>query len=93
MKVFGADLHVDVFAGAAFERHAVDGADEGDRDVVAVRGLLAFGLRRIRTVLVGDAGDAFVDFAVADVGDQLGQLDVLEVGELDRRHDFDARRV
>ncbi len=60
-ELAGADHDLDALAGAAVERHAVDGALEADGDAVAVLGLGALALRGIGTVLVGDALDGFVD--------------------------------
>ncbi len=89
----GADLHRDVAAGAAFERHAVDLAGEIDHGAVAALRLGALGLGGERPVLLGDLADGFVDLGVGDFGDGLFELDALEVGDLDRRHDLDRHRV
>src|SRR6185312_234954 len=88
-----ADQHRGVVAGAALEGLAVDGAGIGDDDTVALLRLAAFGTRRERLVLFGDAVQALVDLGVGDVGDRLLDLDVLEVAERDRRHDLDRDRV
>ena len=84
----------DVAAGAALERRAVDLAGEVDHDAVAVLGLGALALGGERPVLLGDAlstassTSASVTSAIEPL-----ELDALEVGELDRRQDFDRDRV
>ena len=50
--------HGDVVARAAFERHAVDGADERDGDAVVLLGLGALALGGEGPVLLGDALDS-----------------------------------
>ena len=43
--------------------------------------------------MVGDALDGLVDIGVADLGDRLFDRKALEIGQLDRGHDFDRYRV
>ena len=62
-------------------------------DAVAVLGLGALALGRERTVLLGDALHRLVDLGVGHLGDEPLELDALEIGELDRRQDFDRDRV
>ena len=93
MKVSGADHDLDVLAGAAIERRAVDGALEGDRDPIAGFGLGALALGGIGAVLVGDALDGLVDVGVGHFGDRLLDGKALEIGERDRRHDLDRDGV
>ena len=92
-ELAGADHDLDALAGAAVERHAIDGALEVDGDAIAVLGLGAVALGRIGTVLVGNALDGVIDIAVGHVDDRLLDRKALEVGELDRRHHFDRHRV
>ena len=66
---------------------------EVDGDAIAVFGLGALALRGIGTVLVGDALDRIVDIGVGHLGDRLLDREALEIGELDRGHDFDRHRV
>ena len=87
------DQHDRVVAGAAFERLAVDGAGKRDRDPVVLCRLFAFAARGVRLVLVGDAGDAFLDLGITDLGGEFGELDALEIAERDRRHNFKRHRV
>ena len=93
MKVFEPISTAGVVAGAAFERLAIDGAGIGDDDAVVFGRLLALGLRRVGLVLLGDAGERFVHLGIGDVADEPGELDGLEIGELDRRHDLDRHGV
>ena len=92
-ELAGADHDLDALAGAAVERHAVDGALEVDGDAVAVLGLGALALGVIGPALVGDALDGFVDIGIGDFDHRLLDREALEVGELDRRHDLDRNRV
>ena len=71
MKVFGADHDLDVLAGAALERRAVDGALERDRHAVAGFSLGALGLCGKAAVLVGNALDRFVDVGIGHLGNRL----------------------
>ncbi len=89
----GADQHRHVVAGAAVEGLAADLAGKLDGDAVAVFRLGALGLGRIGLVLVGDALQRLLDLGLGDLGGRAGELDVLEIGERDRRHDFDRQRV
>ena len=89
----GPDLQRDVAPGAAFERSAVDLAGEVDDDAVAVLRLGALALCCERPVLLRQTIYRLVDFGVGDFGDRPLQLDALEVGDLDRRHDLDRHRV
>ena len=92
-ELAGADHELNALALAAVERHAVDGADEVDGDAVALLGLGALGLRRIGPALVGDALDRLVDVAIGHVDHRLLDIEALEVGERDRRHDLDRDGV
>ena len=92
-ELFGADHDRDALAGAAVEQLAVDAALEADGDAIAVLGLGALGLRRIGTVLVGDALDRVIDVGIGDVDHRLLDREGLEIGELNRRHDLDRDRV
>src|SRR5216684_2392580 len=89
----GADRHLDVLAGAAVERRAVDGALEGDRDPVAALGLGAVALGGKRTILVGDALDGLVNLGVGHFDHRLLDREALEVGERNRGHDLDRNGV
>ena len=89
----GADQHRHVVAAAAVEKLAVDLAGKLDGDAVAVFRLGALGLGRIGLVLVGDALQRLVDLGLGDLGGRAGELDILEIGEFDRRHDFDRHGV
>src|SRR6185312_1327975 len=88
-----SDQHRDILAGAALERLAVDAAGKSDGDAVVLGRLFAVCFRSVRPVLLGDGGDAFVDLGVGHLGGETGELDVLEVGELDGRHNLDRHRV
>ena len=92
-ELAGADHDLDILAGAAVERSAVDGALEGDRDPIAGFGLGAFGLGGVGAVLVGDTLDGLIDVGVGDLDDRLLDGEALEIGELDRGHDLDRNRV
>ncbi len=93
MNVFEPIEHLDVVAAAALERHAIDGAGKRDRHAVAARGRRVRILRRVRTVLVGDAADRFVDLGVGDFGGHTVERDVLERRKFDLRKDFHLDRV
>ena len=78
--------------GAAFERFAVDLADEVDRDAIALLGGAGF---------VGREGDAALDelahrlvdgFGI-DVGDQALELQALEVGQVERGQHLERHRI
>ena len=68
-------------------------AGEGDRDPIALLGLGSLGLGAERTILLGDLLHRLVDLGVGHLGDQLLELDALEIGKLDLRQDFDGDRV
>ena len=65
----------------------------GDDDAVAALGFAAFRPRGEWLVLLGDARQPLLDLGVGDVAGQLLELDLLEIGERDRRHDFDRHGV
>ena len=92
-ELAGADHDLDALAGAAVEGHAVDGALEVDGDAVAVLGLGALALRRVGTVLVGDALDRLIDVGIAHLDHRLLDRKTLEVGELNWRHHLDRDGV
>ena len=88
-----ADGDRHVVAGAAFERHAVDRADERDRHPVAALRRASLGLCRIGPVLRGDLPQRVVDLLIGHRrGDPL-ERDRLEIGERDRRHHLDGDRI
>ena len=89
----GADRDLDVFTGAAVERHTVDSALEVDGHAIAALGLGALAFRSVGAVLVRDPLDRLVDIGLADLGNRLLDLKTLEIGELDRRHHLDRNRV
>ena len=83
----------DIVARAALERHAVDGAGERDRHLVAELCVRALAFRQERPVLIRDAADRFVDLRLGHLGGEAIELDVLEVAELDLRQHFHRDRV
>ena len=89
----GSDRHGDVLGGAAFERVAADLSDEGDRHAIVLRGLGVFTLVGERPVRIGDALERVADFAVGDLGGELGQFDRAKIRQLDRRQDFHRNRI
>ena len=88
-----ADQHDGILARTAFERLAVDGAGKGDDDAIVLGSLLAFALRAIGLVLLADARERLVHLGLGHLAGQPGQLDGLEIGERDRRHDLDRHGV
>src|SRR5262249_28195460 len=89
----GADIDTDVAAGSTFERHAVDLAREVDHDPVAALDLAAFGFGRVRTILLSDPIERFVNLGIGDFGRQALELEGLEVAKLDLRQHFQRKRV
>ena len=80
-------------AGAAFERLAVDLADEIDHDEVAALGLGALGARRERPSAARRCSrSGLVDLGVGDSAVRRSSLSP-RVGEFDRRQDFERHRV
>ncbi len=86
----GAELEVDPLALAALELLAVDAADEVDGDAVAGLGLGALLALGERAALTGHALEGLVDLRVGGLGDELGQADVGQVGELEARHHLEG---
>ena len=81
MKVLEPIVDLDVLAGAAVERRAVDAALERDRDPIPAFGLGTLAFRGKGAVLVGDPLDGFVDIGVGDLGDRLLDREALEIGQ------------
>ena len=92
-EAVGTDQHRHVVAAAAVEQLTVDPAGELDSDAVAVFRLGAFRLLHERLVLVGDTLKRLLDFLVGHLGGRARELDVLEIGELNRRHDLHREHV
>ena len=81
----GPDVDADVAAAAAFERRAVDLADEVDDDAIALFDLRPLGLGGEWPVLLGDPVKRFADLRVGDLRDLALELDALEIPKLDLR--------
>ena len=85
------------FGGATLERLAVLGALERHRDPIALFGrfglVCRFRLGDERPVGVGDPLQRLVDFGIGHLGGEPLQLDGLEIGERDRRQNFDLDLV
>ncbi len=87
----GSEHDRDVLAGAALEGLAVQRAWKRDGDAIAL--LRALGLGGERPVLLGERLQRLVDLIVGDRRGQPFELDGLEIGERDRRHDLHLDRV
>ena len=61
------------------------------RDAIAI--LRAFGLGDERPILLGDRLQGLIDLGVGHLSRQPRELDSLEIGERDRRHDLELDRV
>ena len=79
------------FGGTTLERLAILGALERHRDPIALFG--RFGLGDKWPVGVGDPLQRLVNFGIGHFGSEPLQLDGLEIGERDRRQDFDLDLV
>src|SRR5262249_40085375 len=88
-----SDVDTDVAAGATVERRAVDLAGEVDDNAIAGLGLAPRLARHERPALFGNPLDGLVDLGRGHLGAELFELDALEVGELDRRHDLNRHGV